>query len=54
MTSDIYAALEDVICLGCERVLTSGGESSSLEGSPVIRRLREKASDRITVVPGKR
>lgn len=28
--------MEDIIELGCERILTSGGECSALEGAPVI------------------
>ena len=36
MTEDISAALEAVISLGFERVLTSGGDSTALEGLPTI------------------
>lgn len=52
MTRDIYDALENVISLGCERVLTSGGENTALEGTPVIRKMVEQADGRIIVMPG--
>ena len=41
MTRDIFQALETVISLGFERVLTSGGDSSVLEGLPVITEMIE-------------
>ena len=52
MTSNILQELEVVLSLGCERVLTSGGESTALEGTPTIRRMIELTSGRIIVVPG--
>ncbi|ELT89647.1 hypothetical protein CAPTEDRAFT_151033 [Capitella teleta] len=52
MTSDIFEALENVISLGCERVLTSGGENTALEGTPVIRKLVEQSDGRLVVMPG--
>lgn len=39
MTANISEALEKVISLGFQRVLTSGGDSSALEGLPVIANL---------------
>ena len=50
---DIMQALEDVISLGCERVLTSGGKWTAPEGAPVIRRMIEAARGRIIVMPGR-
>ncbi len=52
MAADIQEALECVIKLNCERVLTSGGDRTALDGAPVIRRMVEQAGDRIIVVPG--
>ena len=52
MTSDIYSALENVIALGCNRVLTSGGENTALEGAPCIAKMVEQADGRITIMPG--
>ena len=44
MTPDLSTTLEAIIDLGCERVLTSGGESSALEGAPVIASLVKQVS----------
>jgi copper homeostasis protein len=52
MCADMFAALEDIITLGCERILTSGGKSTAMEGSRVIAELIKKAAGRITVMPG--
>lgn len=49
---DLPAALEALIQCGVQRVLTSGGESSSLAGLPVIRKLVEQANGRIIIIPG--
>ncbi|HEX7815013.1 copper homeostasis protein CutC [Dyella sp.] len=45
-------ALEDVIGLGCERILTSGGQPSALEGSALIADLVGRASGRLSIMPG--
>lgn len=52
MTHEPFAALEALIELGVERVLTSGQESSALEGLDLITELVERAGDRIVVMPG--
>jgi len=52
MTRDPRAALEALIGLGCERVLTSGQEKSVLEGLDLLAELVAQAGDRILVVPG--
>jgi copper homeostasis protein len=52
LTCDSLAALEDVIALGCERVLTSGQQTRALEGTALIRQLLERAARRIVVMPG--
>ncbi len=49
---DPFAALEQIIELGCERVLTSGQESTVLEGADTIRELVQRARGRIIVMPG--
>ncbi|HWX66380.1 MAG TPA: copper homeostasis protein CutC [Rhodanobacter sp.] len=45
-------ALEDIIALGCERILTSGAQASALEGTELIRQLVELSAERIVVMPG--
>jgi copper homeostasis protein len=45
-------ALETLIELGVDRVLTSGQESTVLEGLPLIVELMKRAGDRIVIMPG--
>jgi copper homeostasis protein len=52
MTRDLSAALEDLIALGCERVLTSGGRADALAGAPTIGVLVEQSRARIRVMAG--
>ncbi|XP_058973477.1 copper homeostasis protein cutC homolog isoform X1 [Pocillopora verrucosa] len=52
MLKDPYTSLEVIIKIGFERILTSGQDSSALEGLQTITHLIEKAKDRITIVPG--
>jgi copper homeostasis protein len=52
MSDDPRQALEDIIALGCERVLTSGAQPDAPAGAALIRTLVEQAADRITVMPG--
>ncbi|XP_012968160.1 copper homeostasis protein cutC homolog isoform X4 [Mesocricetus auratus] len=49
---DPMAALETLLTLGFERVLTSGCDSSALEGLPLIKQLTDEAKGRIVVMPG--
>ena len=52
MAADPHRALEDLIALGVDRVLTSGRENSALEGVDLISDLIRRADGRITVMPG--
>lgn len=52
MTADPVKALDDLISLGIERVLTSGQSDSALMGAPLIRELIKHASKRIIIMPG--
>lgn len=52
MTPDPFRALETLIELSVDRVLTSGQEASVLEGLPLIVELIRRAGDRIVVMPG--
>ncbi|MDE2055353.1 MAG: copper homeostasis protein CutC [Xanthomonadaceae bacterium] len=51
-TRDPERALENIIALGCDRVLTSGQADDALTGAPLIRKLIEQARERITIMPG--
>ena len=52
MACDPHAALEDLVRLGIDRLLTSGQESSALEGLDLITALVEQAGNRIGIMPG--
>lgn len=52
MVSDPAQALEAVIGLGCERVLTSGARASAIEGAAAVRARVEQAAGRVVVMPG--
>ncbi len=52
VSCDLGRALEDIIALGCERVLTSGGAATALEGVEVIHELVSQAAGRITIMAG--
>lgn len=52
MTRDPFQALETLIGLGVDRVLTSGQEPSVLEGLPLIIELIRRAGERIIIMPG--
>nr|WP_298120456.1 copper homeostasis protein CutC [uncultured Pseudoxanthomonas sp.] len=49
---DQAQALEQVIALGCQRVLTSGGQATAVEGADRIAALVAQAAGRVTVMPG--
>lgn len=51
-TRDIYASLLDVINLGCDRILTSGGYVTAYEGRDVIRTLVEMSENNIVIMAG--
>lgn len=52
MTADPFVALESLIDLGIDRVLTSGQEATALEGLPLLAELSRRAGKRIVVMPG--
>ncbi len=52
MTVDPFRALEDLIELGVDRILTSGQRASAWDGVELIKALVERAEDRIIIMPG--
>ena len=52
LTPDPRQALEDLVSLGVDRVLTSGQEASAFEGRERIAELQRQAAERIVVMPG--
>ena len=51
-TCDPFKALEDIISLGCVRILTSGCKPTALEGADLLAQLVERAGERIIIMPG--
>jgi len=52
MTVDPFEALEDLVGLGIDRILTSGLRPSAVAGGELLTQLVEKAADRIVIMPG--
>lgn len=52
VSRDPLAALEDVVALGCERVLSSGAQPDALQGAALLRAMVQRAGERIVVMPG--
>jgi copper homeostasis protein len=47
-----FSALEEIINLGCKRILTSGLRPKALEGKDTLCQLTKIAGDRIKIMPG--
>ena len=52
MCRDPRKALEELISLGCDRVLTSGQAATAEAGAPLLKELVEQAAGRIIIMPG--
>ncbi|PAW94537.1 copper homeostasis protein CutC [Mucilaginibacter sp. MD40] len=52
MCNDQLRALEDIIDIGCERILTSGGKTTAMEGATHLASLVDNAAGRITIMAG--
>jgi copper homeostasis protein len=52
MPREPFEALEALVALGIERVLTSGQEATAFEGADLIAELVSRAAGRIIVMPG--
>ena len=51
-THDALQAMEDIIEIGCERILTSGQKPTALEGADLIAALIKQADGRTIIMPG--
>lgn len=51
-TANPLQALEDIISLGCDRILTSGQQPKAIEGTSLLAELRQKTDGRITLLAG--
>ena len=45
-------SLEDIIALGCHRLLSSGQQSSAEQGIPLLRELVRQSAGRLIIMPG--
>jgi len=52
MTDNPFEALEDIISIGCERILTSGCRNTAMEGAELLKELVIRADDRIAIMAG--
>ena len=50
--SDHFAALEDVISVGCTRLLTSGCAQTAVEGQDTLRELVNRSNGRVSIIAG--
>lgn len=50
--ADLFQSLEDIIVLGCNRILTSGGEKTAIDGTNTIKQLIINSKGRIIIMPG--
>lgn len=49
---DPFEAMEQLIAIGCQRILTSGQKPSVADGVELVAALQKKADDRIIIMPG--
>jgi copper homeostasis protein len=49
---DPSAALEQIISLGCQRILTSGQQPKAEQGVSLLKALQQQAGDRLIIMPG--
>lgn len=52
MCNDPIEAIDTLVKLGCQRVLTSGQQPSAYEGKEMIHQMNEKAKGCLSVMPG--
>ena len=51
-TNDAFKAMDDIIAIGCERILTSGQRPNAIDGTELIVALIKQADERIIIMPG--
>jgi copper homeostasis protein len=51
-TRNPFESLEDIIDIGCERILSSGQQPTAIMGAHLLKDLVEQAGDRIVIMPG--
>ena len=51
-TNDPFKAMEDIISIGCARILTSGQKNLAIDGEELLNNLVKQANNRIIIMPG--
>ncbi len=51
-TNEPFKAMEDIISIGCERILTSGQKNLAIDGEELLNKLVKQANNRIIIMPG--
>ena len=51
-TNDPFKAMEDIISIGCERILTSGQKDLAVDGEELLNKLVKQENNRIVIMPG--
>ena len=49
---DPLTALEQIISMGCKRILTSGQQPKAEQGITLLQKLQQQAGDRLIILPG--
>ncbi len=52
LCADPIKALEDLLALGVDRLLTSGQQETALQGAELIRELHNRAEGKLIIMPG--
>ncbi len=52
LCADLFRSMEDIIALGFDGILTSGGKTTAIEGASKIAQLIQRANGRIGIIPG--
>lgn len=52
MSADLGRSLEQVVEVGADRILTSGGAQTAVEGSAMLRSLVDRANGRVVIMAG--
>ncbi|MBK7029971.1 MAG: copper homeostasis protein CutC [Bacteroidales bacterium] len=52
MSNDLFNSMDSLIKTGIDIILTSGGKQTALEGVTILKKLVQKAQNRIKILPG--